>query len=96
MNCGRRSLFQPRSPRECALSAVEGLTQSKLTNCPSMWFRGPKLAVLIVPWSAMLDPLDLDIQDLKLDAYIHPLPTPSGWSRQFCFEGVAIIPPQTI
>jgi hypothetical protein len=54
-------------------------------------FRGPKFAVLIVPWSAMLDPLDVDIQDRKIDALINPLPA-SGWNRQFCLEGVAMIP----
>ena len=54
-------------------------------------FRGPKITVLIVPWSAILDPLDLDIQDRRIDAYIHPLPV-SGWNHQFCLEGVAMIP----
>ena len=61
-------------------------------NLPFDVFRGPKIAVLIVPWSTIVDPLDLNIRDGKIDACIHPLPIPSGWSRQFCLEGVAIIP----
>jgi Putative DNA-binding domain len=55
-------------------------------------FSGPKIALLIVPWSAMLEPLDLDIQDRKIDGTIYPLPGVSGWNRQFCLEGVAMIP----
>jgi hypothetical protein len=55
-------------------------------------FRGSKIALLIAPWSAMLEPLDLDIQDRKLGVTFHPLWV-SSWSRQFCLEGVAMIPP---
>jgi hypothetical protein len=53
-------------------------------------FRGPKIAVLIVPLSAMVDPLDLHIQDRNIQTLIYPIPA-SGWSRQFCLEGVAML-----
>ena len=54
-------------------------------------FRGPKIAVLIVPLSAMVDPLDLDFQDRKIEVLIHPIPA-SGWGREYCLDGVAIVP----
>ncbi len=54
-------------------------------------FRGPKIAVLIVPLSAMVNPLDLHIQDRKIDRLINPI-WAGSWSRQFCLEGVAMIP----
>lgn len=40
----------------------------------------------------MLEPFNLDIQDRKIDGTIYPLPVVSGWNRQFCLEGVAMIP----
>ncbi len=92
MNCGRRSIFPPRSPRGCALFGTERVHAIETYQLPFDVFRGPKIAVLIVPWSAMVDPLDLHIQDRKIDACIHPLPISSGWNRQFCLEGVAMIP----
>jgi schlafen family protein len=49
--------------------------------------RGPKLAVLAVPSSAMLDPLEINIRDPRIINCI----TPRGpWDRQYCLEGVAI------
>jgi hypothetical protein len=45
---------------------------------------GPKIAVLIVPLSAMVDPLDLDFQDRKIELLIKPIPA-SGW-------GPAVLP----
>lgn len=51
---------------------------------------GPKITVLIVPWSAMLDPLDLDMQDTRrLINIIRPIPL-AGLNLQYCLEGVAI------
>lgn len=53
--------------------------------------RGPKIAVLIVPLSTMVDPLDVEIQvEQRPREVVRPVAN-LGSTHQYCFEGVAMI-----
>jgi hypothetical protein len=83
-----------RAFRDERISAIRGeFGLNRVLDGPQLPFdvgRGPKITVLIVPLSAMVDPLDLHIQDRQIINVISTMPVSPALACQYCLEGLAL------